>query len=174
MNKFLFLFILPLFLVLHAYTSPDPNVNDIGKDELKSLEVDHAINQKSMAFHDLIYVPIYSDIYMDSKDQQRLLSATLSIRNTSFEDDLFISKIDYYNTAGDLVRKYLEKSISLPPMGTINYVVEKEDDTGGSGANFIIELSGPNKGVRPLVQAIMIESSANKAFAFSTDGYSIK
>ena len=59
-------------------------------------------------------------------------------------------------------------------MATINYVIEREDDTGGSGANFIVKLSAKNEDVKPLIQAVMIGQYGNKGFAFSTDGYSIK
>lgn len=153
----------------------DPNVNeDTGTDELSSLEVDEPISKAEMEFEDVIYVPIYSDIYVDATNQNTLLAATLSIRNTSFTDSIFISKIDYYNTEGDLVRKYITNQISLKPMATVNYVIEREDDTGGSGANFIVAISSKNSEVKPLIQAIMIGQNGNKGFAFSTDGYSIK
>lgn len=60
-------------------------------------------------------------------------------------------------------------------MATVNYVIEKEDDTGGTGANFLVELSAKNPTIKPLIQAIMIgHSGNNKGFSFSTDGYSVK
>lgn len=148
-------------------------MDDKGVDELKSLELDHEIDKQEMDFQDVYYVPIYSDIYIDDQTPKSLLSATLSIRNTSYRDSLFVSKIDYFNTHGDLVRSYIDNPISLPPMATVNYVVEKEDDTGGSGANFIVALNAKNSKVKPLIQAVMIGQYSNKGFAFSTDGYSI-
>lgn len=169
----------PLLLVLAilgltlACENPNPNVDVKGQDELKTHEIDHTIPESEQKFQDLIYVPIYSDIYVDQQNQKSLLAATLSIRNTSYKDSLFISKIEYFNTEGDLVRSYIENAISLPPMGTINYVVEKDDETGGHGANFIVDLSARNKNVKPLIQAVMIGQTGNKGFAFSTDGYSI-
>lgn len=57
-------------------------------------------------------------------------------------------------------------------MATVNYVIEKEDTSGGPGANFLVELSSNNL-IKPLIQAIMIGENGNKGFAFSTDGYSI-
>lgn len=175
MNKLpLTTLILSTLLLVASCVDPNPNLNNQGEDELKSLEVDHQIDKGSMSYKDIIYVPIYSDIYIDTKTQKSLLAATLSIRNTSFTDSLFVSKINYFNTDGTLVRSYLDKAISLPPMATINYVVEKEDDTGGTGANFVIELSANSEDIKPIVQAIMVEYSGNKGFAFSTDGYSIK
>ena len=154
--------------------SPNPNIDDKGKDALASHEVKRDIATSDMAYEDIIYVPIYSDIYVDPSNQSSLLAATLSIRNTSDSDSLFISTIEYYNTNGNLVRSYLDNPISLSPMGTINYVIEKDDDTGGPGANFIVGMSSKNKDAKPLVQAIMIGESGNKGFAFSTDGYSVK
>ncbi len=60
-------------------------------------------------------------------------------------------------------------------MATVNYVIEKDDDTGGHGANFIIALSSKNKNItRPVIQAIMIGQFGNKGFSFATDGYSVK
>lgn len=151
-----------------------PNVNEGGVDQLKSLEVDQQVKSNEMAYQDVVYVPIYSDIYIDAQNPKSLLAATLSVRNTSLEDSLFISKIDYYNTDGDLVKRFIDKQISLPPMATLNYVVERDDDTGGPGANFIVALSARNNTVRPLVQAVMIGDHSNKGFSFSTNGHSLR
>ena len=127
-----------------------------------------------MGYQDVVYVPIYSDIYVDDQNQKVLLAATLSVRNTSFTDSLFISKIDYFNTDGQLVRSYLKNTIGLPPMATINYVIERDDDTGGPGANFIVSLNGKKASLYPLVQAVMIGQSGNKGFSFTTTGHSIR
>lgn len=163
-----------IVVLLTSCEPQNPNVDETGKDQLKSLELDHEIDRSGMAYTDLVYVPIYSDIYVDDENQNCLLAATLSIRNTSYQDSLFVSKIDYFNTAGELVKNYLESPISLPPMATINYVVEQHDDTGGSGANFIVALSSKNTTIRPVIQAIMIGHCSIKSISFSTDGYSIK
>lgn len=158
---------------LGACKYKNPNLTDTGKDQIKSLELDHQMDEMGIVFTDLLYVPIYSDIYVDEVNQRTLIAATLSIRNTSFTDSIFISKIDYYNTDGGLVRSYIDKMISLPAMATLNYVIKKEDDTGGSGANFIVELSYRNKSMNPVVQAIMIGEMNNKGFAFLADAHTI-
>lgn len=163
-----------LVTFITACTQSNPNRGTSGEDTLKAHEMDRAIEANEQTFSDIIYVPIYSDIYLDQQNQSTLLAATLSIRNTSFSDSLFISTIDYYNTDGTLVRSYIENPISLGPMATINYVVDKDDDTGGPGANFIVELSA-KMDIRPLIQAVMVgQSGSNKSFSFATDGYSIK
>ena len=90
-------------LLIFAFLScepTNPNKDSKGRDQLKSLEVEQVVESGEMAYSDIIYVPIYSDIYIDTQNPECLLAATLSIRNTSFEDSLFLSKIDYYNTDG--------------------------------------------------------------------------
>ena len=166
--------ILFLLIVLHiGCTSQDPNATQSGEDEFKSLELDRALSIKDKKFEDVVYVPIYSDIYIDRINQNSLLSATLSIRNTSLNDSLFVTMIDYYNTEGDLVKRFIDQPIGLAPMATVNYVIEKEDTSGGPGANFIVKLYS-NHNIKPLLQAVMIGEIGNKGFAFSTDGYSIE
>ncbi len=160
-------------IVILACEQPDPNINQEGSDELRSLEVGTSMSLGNLPYQANYYVPIYSDIYVDAVRQEELLSATLSIRNTSESDSIFVSRIDYYNTEGDLVRKYLDATIGLGPMGTINYVIEKEDDTGGSGANFYLSLSGTESSLKPVIQAVMVGETGNKGFAFVTNGIEI-
>ncbi|MUH36372.1 DUF3124 domain-containing protein [Zobellia amurskyensis] len=119
-----------------------------------------------------VYVPIYSDIYNQTRDSRTLLTATLSIRNTSLKDSLFITTIDYYNTGGDLVRSYLEQAIYLRPMESIDYVIEQQDTSGGSGANFIIDWYS-KRPVNPLFQAVMVGGLGAQAFSFTTEGIDV-
>ena len=119
-----------------------------------------------------VYVPIYSDIYNQTRDTRTLLTATLSIRNTSLKDSLFVSKIDYYNTEGDLVRSYIDSPIYLTPMESIDYVIEQQDTSGGSGANFMIDWYSKRK-LNPLFQAVMVGGLGAQAFSFTTEGIEI-
>ena len=84
----------PVIEILNNHTF-DKRVNEVAADSL--------IRE--------VYVPIYSDIYNQPRDSRTLLTATLSIRNTSIGNGSFISKIDYYNTEGVLVRSYLDQTI---------------------------------------------------------------
>jgi hypothetical protein len=167
--------ILMMTIIILSCQPQDPNIDQSGQDELISHELNHKIDTSLIEYEDIYYVPIYSDIYVNTQNQNSLLAATLSVRNTSFKDSLFISKIDYFNTDGDLVGNFIQKSIGLPPMASINYVIEKEDTSGGAGANFIVFLSAKSKSVKPVIQAVMIgENGNNQGFAFTTEGYSIK
>ena len=153
-------------------TPQDPNVlySEKHQDPIQELEMTTAVDRSQFAYKQTFYVPIYSDIYTDRDNRKVLLSATLSVRNTTLKRSLYINKIDYYGTDGTFIKSYLNKPIELPAMATLNYFVEKEEDKGGSGANFIIEVEGIDETVKPVIEAVMIGNFSNKGFAFSTEG----
>ena len=131
-------------------------------------------NSSDLLYRDTVYIPIYSDIYSETKDVKFNLTATLSIRNTSFRDTIYIDDIDYYNTEGKLVRNYLiDKTLELSPMQSIEYVIEEDDTEGGSGANFIINWAANNKEVHPIFQGVMISTNGQQGISFLTEGVSI-
>lgn len=153
-------------------SAQDPNVtlSEHNQDPIKELEVTSEVDHTRLDYKQTFYVPIYSDIYIDRENRKVLLSATLSVRNTTLKKSLYVNKIDYYDTHGTLIKSYLNTPIELPAMGTLNYIVEKEEDKGGSGANFIIEVEGVDETVKPVIEAVMIGNFSNKGFAFSTEG----
>ena len=153
-------------------TPQDPNVlySEKHQDPIQELEMTTTVDRSQFAYKQTFYVPIYSDIYTDRDNRKVLLSATLSVRNTTLKKSLYINKIDYYGTDGTFIKSYLTKPIELPAMATLNYIVEKEEDKGGSGANFIIEVEGIDETVKPVIEAVMIGNFSNKGFAFSTEG----
>lgn len=119
-----------------------------------------------------VYVPIYSDIYHRTRDFKILLAATLSIRNTSKSDTLFIKEVDYYDSAGTFVRDYIKEPIYLNPLETIDYVIDEEDEAGGSGANFLITW-GANKKLKPVFQAVMVGGVGQQGITFTTEGSTV-
>lgn len=170
--KITYLFLSGLFFLLSS-SCKQPEA----KEQPVEVLDEHTLNREiNMASTDTlireVYVPIYSDIYNQTRDSRTLLTATLSIRNTSPKDSLFISKIDYYNTEGDLVRSYLDQSIYLRPMESIDYVIEQQDTSGGSGANFLIDWYA-KRPITPLFQAVMVGGLGAQAFSFTTEGIEI-
>ncbi len=166
--------ILMITSFLSIFSCADSNPNKEAEQVLDNHQI--SVNKTDITPGDInqtIYVPIYSDIYNRTKDTKVYLTATLSIRNTSEADTLFLSRVDYYDTGGMLVRKYLVQSIYLKPLETIDYVIEEKDDSGGAGANFIIDWYA-SKPMRPIFQAVMLGGVGNQAFSFTTEGIRIK
>jgi len=129
---------------------------------------------EQLIYTDTSYIPIYSDIYTQTTNLQIDLTATLSLRNTSFKHSIFITHVDYYNSAGDLDKNFVKKAIELKPMQTMEYVIAEDHVSGGTGANFIVIWSAKSKNVNPLFESIMISTQNRQGISFTSRGVSIK
>ena len=132
---------------------------------------------ETTSFNDLVqgksYLPVYSHIYHRFENRIFDLTITVSIRNTSINDSIYILKADYYNTNGDNIRKYLQSPIYVKPMETIEIIIDEDDKEGGSGANFIFDWAIKNDKSPPLFEAVMISTSGKQGLSFSTKGLQI-
>lgn len=172
MNKYIAYFLMISILAITAceqLVQPIEGDSTGGNVGLEEVYVESA----ALSIRDTVYVPIYSDIYSETKDIRFNLTATLSVRNTSLSDTIYIEDIDYYNSNGDLVRHYLEKILLLKPMQSIEYVIEEEDTEGGTGANFIVNWGTNDSSVKPIFQGIMISTNGQQGISFMTNGVSI-
>ena len=122
-----------------------------------ALGFDHPVLSKGQQ----VYVPAYSHIYTGNRQSRSLLTVTLSIRNTDTSHAIEIVSVDYYDTKGVLLKKYLPSPVLLKPLESIRYVVDYDDKTGGSGANFLIEWRSGNLVNPPIMEAIMIGSRSS-------------
>lgn len=166
--------LITLLLFISFFTScleSNPNLDEDGKDVIESKEIYSDVN--NFPFRDTVYVPIYSDIYSETKDYRTNLTATLSIRNTSLFDSIYVEAIDYYDTNGTLVHRYLTRTILLKAMQSIEYVIAEDDVKGGTGANFIVNWGASKSDVKPIFQGVMISTSGQQGLSFVTEGVSI-
>ncbi len=70
------------------------------------------------------YLPVYSHIYHIHEHRTFHLTITVSIRNISPFDSVYILKADYFNTTGENIRQYIKKPIYLKPLETIEIVID--------------------------------------------------
>lgn len=120
-----------------------------------------------------IYIPAYSHIYSGNQERPFLLAVTLSIRNIDPLHKLTINVVDYYETHGTLLKKYLDKSVILGPLESIRYIVPEEDKSGGSGANFIVEWESEKFINPPIAETIMIGTQNQQGISFTSRGQEI-
>jgi len=120
-----------------------------------------------------IYVPAYSHIYSGNRESPFLLTVTISIRNIDPRHSLKVTRVDYYETQGKLLKKFLDASLVLKPLESIRYVVPQKDKTGGSGANFIVEWVSDNLVNPPIVETIMIGTQRQQGVSFTSRGQPI-
>lgn len=117
----------------------------------------------------LVYVPAYSHVYF-GKGEPQLLTITLSIRNTSISDEIFIKSIKYYDTKGKELKSYLKKPSRLPALGTTEVLITRDDSSGGSGANFLVEWYSNTGVTEPIIESVMIDTSSNQGISFVRRG----
>jgi hypothetical protein len=121
---------------------------------------------RSLAVHQAAYVPVYSHIYYDG-GRPYLLEATLSVRNIDPKRPVYVSAVEYYDTNGKLAKKLVDRLIKLGPLQTIEFLVERHDVAGGSGANFIVEWHAASSETHPpLIEAVMVGRSGTNAISF--------
>jgi hypothetical protein len=124
------------------------------------------IDFTTLAHREIIYVPVYSDIYYRGGNSKILMTSTLSVRNTSRSDSMYLKYVDYYDSEGVLLRNYIKKPIVLTPLQSVEFIVEFEEKKGGPGANFLVEWGAKREGVKPIFQGIIVGQGS----AFVTEG----
>lgn len=120
-----------------------------------------------------VYAPAYSHIYHGNKETPLLLSVTLSIRNIDRNGELTVTKIDYHETQGALVKKYIEEPVILGPLGSVRFIVPQKDNSGGSGANFIVEWQSKEPLNPPIIESVMIGTQSQLGISFTSRGVAI-
>lgn len=101
-----------------------------------------------------VYVAAYSHL-PGSDRRKHLLSILLSIRNVDSSAIVTLTHVDYFDTSGHRVRRYLASPRKLRPLETAEFTVETVDDVGGSGANFLIYWEGPSDAHPLLTESVM-------------------
>jgi hypothetical protein len=117
-----------------------------------------------------VYVPIYSHIYSGLKGSPFSLAATLSIRNTDPKHSITLVSIKFYDSAGKLVKEYLDKPAELKAMASTRFILSEGSTTGGSGANFLVKWQSRAKVNPPLIEGVMIGTRSGQGISFVSRG----
>lgn len=118
----------------------------------------------------VVYVPIYSSLYVSDNVRPISLAATLSLRNMSEHHGVVIDAVEYYDSDGKLLEKYLDTPSMLGPMMTAEFFISRFDRAGGSGANFIVRWSSNAPGPDLLVEAVQQGRDGTAGVSFVTEG----
>jgi hypothetical protein len=114
-----------------------------------------------------LYVPVYGHIYYSHGDRAINLTVTLSIRNTDPGRAIRVTAIEYHDTDGTLVQRYLDTPRRLAPLATAEVVIDEHDNAGGSGANFIVEWHAERPVTPPMVESVMISTASAQGLSFN-------
>jgi Protein of unknown function (DUF3124) len=117
-----------------------------------------------------VYVAAYSAVRLGAGKGKVDLATTLSIHNASTERPLNLLRVDYFDTSGNLLHRYLPKPIGIRPFGSVEAFVPAEDTRGGTGANFIVEWTANGQVTEPLIEAVMVGALGAQGFFFTSRG----
>lgn len=118
-----------------------------------------------------VYVPAYSDLPRGSGGvDNSLLSILLSIRNVDTSATVTLTHVDYFDTSGHRVRRYLRQPRKLRPLETAEFTVNTTDTAGGSGANFLVYWEGHADCHPLLTEAVMLGHMGGTYIVFTSRG----
>lgn len=121
-----------------------------------------------------VYVPAYSNVFTGPKKLPFQLATTLSVRSTDLAAPIRITSIDYYDTNGRMVRRYLDKPLSLGPLASTFVHIEEKDASGGFGANFIVRWNSDRVVNAPVIECVMIGATSGQGISFVSPGQEIR
>jgi len=121
-----------------------------------------------------VYVPAYSNVFTGPKKLPFQLATTLSIRSTDLSAAIRITSIDYYDTGGRLIRRYLDKPVNLGPLASTFIHIEEKDVSGGFGANFIVRWHSDRIVNVPVIECVMIGATSGQGISFVSPGQEIR
>ena len=84
-----------------------------------------------------------------------------------------MTSVQYFDTKGTLVKTYLSGSVVLAPLETAEFLVEKADYSGGSGANFMVEWRGQEDVTVPHIEAVMVGFDGQRTVSFARSGRAV-
>lgn len=119
------------------------------------------------------YLAVYSQVYSNTEHRTHDLTVTVSMRNTNRSDTIYMDKAEYFDTKGNSIRTYFDKTIYIAPMETVEIVIDEKDQEGGTGANFLFEWRIHAEENEPIFDGVMISTSGQQGLSFATKGQRI-
>lgn len=134
---------------------------------LPTLSADEVVDL-DIVMGQLVFVPAYSEIISISPNMQ--LSTTLAVHNTDLNHSIIVKSVRYYDTDGNLVREFVDAPVQLNPLATAGFVIRADDNSGGWGANFLVEWVSEEPVYEPVIEAVMVSSRGTEGISFISEG----
>jgi len=95
------------------------------------------------------------------------IKAAIFIYNTDPQHAITIDKLDFYNSSGKFVKKYLEHPLKLEPSaGTYRRIKNPVQGEAGAAAHFIVQWQAQTKVVQPIIRCLMLGARGNRGYTF--------
>jgi hypothetical protein len=115
-------------------------------------------------------VPIYSHILIGDNARPFPLAVTLSLRNASLREEISLLSVDYYDSQGLLLKKYLNAPQTIKALGSLTFTVAESEKQGGTGAKFIVSWRSSQPVPPLLAEAVMTGTSNQQGISFTSRG----
>ena len=168
MNKLMLLVIILLFVFS---CENNKEISSVNETNWKSRTITHVLSDSLI--QGKTYLSVYSQIYSETEHKVHNLTATVSLRNINTIDTVYIDKATYFNTYGEAIRAYFEKTIFIAPMETVEIIIDEHDKEGGTGANFVFDWRVKPHSNEPFFESVMITTSGQQGISFTTQGKKI-
>jgi hypothetical protein len=159
------------FLLVTSCENPK-EVSSFNPVNWKNRMITHSLGDSLI--HGTSYLSVYSQIYSQTEHRTHNLTVTVSMRNTSLKDTVYIDKAEYFDTKGTPIRIYFDQTIFIAPMETVEIVIDEIDREGGTGANFLFDWKIKPASSEPLFEGVMISTSGQQGLSFTTQGQKVK
>lgn len=120
------------------------------------------------------YLSVYSQIYSFSEHTQHELTVTVSLRNTDENNSFYLQRADYFDSHGDIIKKYLSNTVEIKPLETLEIIINEDDISGGTGANFLFDWVCKIDATEPIFEAVMISTKGQQGLSFTTTAKRIR
>lgn len=109
-----------------------------------------SVDTSLLTYRKRVYVPVN----LQQKAGGRQGKVVLKVRNTSFSDSIYVSRVDYYDRQGRLLKNIIDSTVLIKPMAT-GEIVMKSKELRESVDNLIVQWHS-NGISKPLVQALIL------------------
>ena len=116
-----------------------------------------------------LFVPVFSEIPYGNRGAVIQLSATVTIRNLDSEQSITVSRVEYIDEKGQVVKRYIDAPKVLGPMVASEFFLPESDRSGGGSAGFNMEWSSVKPVRPPLVESVMLNGAYNQKIAFRSE-----
>ncbi len=157
-----------LLLVFFTISCQDEKRRDDKSPSKWALERKIVLPESDSLVHGSSYLPVYSEIFQQSDAKTYNLTITVSLRNVSLRDSIYLLTVDHYNSSGDIIKSYLENPVYVKPLETIDVVIEEMETEGGTGGNFIFDWAVVDERNPPLIESVMISTLGAQGISFTS------
>ncbi len=126
--------------------------------------------EDKVAAGQMVYVPVYSQVYTADNADPLNLAVTLFVRNTDPARSIVLTRVDYFDSGGKSTRDFLPKPLQIEPLASVDFFVKESDASGGASPSFVVQWVATEVPNDPVIESVMIGTSGTLGISFTGFG----